>query len=170
MKGWKNTYAKLQGAKMISHLRAIFEKGNTKGSDTRDRASEDDIRMATCALLLELSHIDGKFSERERDLIIDILQRKYGLDQNKTVSLMEAARSELKDSIDLWQFTNLINENYTIEEKIGVIEMVWRIAYRDHVLDKHEDYLLHKLAKLLHLSHNKLIDAKMKVLKENACT
>ena len=60
-----------------------------------------------------------------------------------------------------------VNENYSIEEKIGVIEMVWRIAYSDHLLGRHEDYLLHKLAKLLHLSHNKLIDAKMKVLKEN---
>ena len=152
---------------MINHLKAIFERRNTKDS-TRDSASSDEIRIATCALLLELSHIDGKFSERERGLIVDILQEKYGLDPDKTASLMDAARAELEDSIDLWQFTNLINQNYSIEEKIGVIEMVWRIAYSDHVLDKHEDYLLHKLANLLHLSHDKLIDAKMKVLKENA--
>lgn len=161
--------SKPRGVKMINHLKAIFEKRNTEGPK-RDNASSDDIRMATCALLLELSHIDGEFSETERDLIMDIFQRDYKLDQAKTVSLMEAARSELDDSIDLWQFTNLINENYSIEEKIGVIEMVWRIAYNDHVLDKHEDYLLHKLAKLLHLSHDKLIDAKMKVLKETACS
>lgn len=154
---------------MFNHLKAFFEKRNANGSTTRDSASPDDIRMATCALLLEISHVDGKFSETEKDLIMDIFQRKYGLDQGKAVSLMEAARAELEESIDLWQFTNLINQNYSIEEKIGVIEMVWRIAYSDHVLDKHEDYLLHKLASLLHLSHDKLIDAKMKVQKENAC-
>jgi uncharacterized tellurite resistance protein B-like protein len=152
---------------MFTHLKAIFEKRNSEGS-TRKDPSSDDIRMATCALLLEMSHIDGKFSETERSLIIEVFHKDYGLDRKKTIHLMEAAQAELDDSIDLWQFTNLINENYSIEEKIGVIEMLLRIAYSDHVMDKHEDYLLHKLATLLHLSHDKLIDAKMKVLKENA--
>lgn len=155
---------------MLNRLKTFFEKCETKDGADGVTGSSRDIRVATCALLLELSHIDGEFSEAERHLIIDIFQNKYGLEQDQTARLMNAARAELEKSTDLWQFTNLINQNYTIEEKIGIIEMVWRIAYRDYVLDKHEDYLLHKLARLLHLSHNKLIDAKLKVLKENACT
>ena len=77
---------------------------------------------------------------------------------------MEAAKEELEGSIDLWRFTSLINENYTMAEKIEVIEEIWRIAYADGHLDKHEDYLVHKMADLLRLTHKQLIDAKLRAL------
>jgi uncharacterized tellurite resistance protein B-like protein len=48
-----------------------------------------------------------------------------------------------------------------------VIETVWRVVYSDGILDKHEDYLVHKLADLLHLKHSELIDAKLKILRGN---
>ncbi len=79
-------------------------------------------------------------------------------------ALIESANKELEKSIDLWQFTNLINQNYSKEEKLQIIETVWKIVYTDGRLDKHEDYLIHKLAKLLRLSHKELIDAKLKVI------
>ena len=81
------------------------------------------------------------------------------------VALLEASHEELKGRIDLWQFTNLINQNYSMEEKVRIIEAIWRVAYTDGKLDKHEDYLVHKLAKLLRLSHKQLIEAKVKVKK-----
>ena len=74
---------------------------------------------------------------------------------------------ELKGSIDLWQFTNLINQNYSLEEKIRIIEMVWKIAYADGKLDKHEDYFLHKLSNLLRLTQKQLIEAKLKILNDS---
>ena len=82
--------------------------------------------------------------------------------------LIQATEEELKGSIDLWKFTNLINQNYSIEEKKQIIEMVWRVAYADGRLDKHEDYLVHKLAKLLRLTHKQLIDAKLKIIRNRA--
>ena len=78
--------------------------------------------------------------------------------------MIESSESELEKSIDLWKFTNLINQNYTLEEKLKVIETVWEVAYSDGELEKHEDYLVHKVATLLRLSHKQLIDAKLKVL------
>ena len=49
-----------------------------------------------------------------------------------------------------------------LEEKLRLIETIWKIAYTDGKLDKHEDYLVHKLAKLLRLTHKQLIEAKIK--------
>ena len=77
--------------------------------------------------------------------------------------MFEASKEELNNSVDLWQFTNLINKNYTSKEKIRIIETIWRIAYTDGLLDKHEDYLARKLVSLLRLTHKQLIDAKLKV-------
>lgn len=87
------------------------------------------------------------------------------MDDEYVTEIIETADKELKGSLDLWQFTNLINHNYTEEEKIKIIEMIWHIAYTDGRLDKHEDFLVHKLANLLRLTHRQLIDAKVKVRK-----
>ena len=77
---------------------------------------------------------------------------------------MKSSKKELDGSIDLWQFTNLINENYSLEEKLDVLKMVWEIAYADGKLDCHEDYLVHKFANLLRLNHKQLINVKLEVL------
>ncbi|MBW2636324.1 MAG: TerB family tellurite resistance protein [Deltaproteobacteria bacterium] len=149
---------------MIDMVKKFFGK---RGGEKRGEKKESfhDIRIATLALLLEMSQIDGHFSDSERDSIVAILKKDYQVSDEEAESLIESAESELKGSLDLWQFSNLINQNYTPKEKTGIIEMVWRIAYTDGRLDKHEDFLVHKLADLLHLSHSKLIDAKVRVRK-----
>jgi uncharacterized tellurite resistance protein B-like protein len=44
---------------------------------------------------------------------------------------------------------------------------VWRVIYADGKLDKHEDYLVKKIAHLLNLRHREMIDAKLRVLGRN---
>jgi len=150
---------------MIDLVKKFFGKSSQDNSSNQRRQTTHDIRIATCALLLEMSNIDGEFSELERENIISILKRDFDLSDEYAAALLEASKEELKGSIDLWQFTNLINQNYSLEEKIWLIETVWDIVYTDGKLDKHEDYLVHKLAELLHLTHKQLIEAKLKVKK-----
>ncbi|MCB2171061.1 MAG: TerB family tellurite resistance protein [Deltaproteobacteria bacterium] len=78
--------------------------------------------------------------------------------------LEKEAEEGIRKSVDLWQFANLINEHYSIEEKLDVIELLWRIVFVDGKMNRYEDYLMHKLTKLLRLSDTQLIDAKLKVM------
>jgi|WetSurMetagenome_2_1015567.scaffolds.fasta_scaffold21198_2 uncharacterized tellurite resistance protein B-like protein len=122
------------------------------------------LHIATCAILLEISKIDGEFSESERKNITDIFKNKYHLDDNEISCLIEASEEELEKSIDLWQFTNQVNINYPRDEKLQIVETIWQLVYADGKLDCHEDYLMHKLSELLNISHNDLMDAKIKTL------
>ena len=126
-----------------------------------DRAER--IQVATCALLLEVANSDDEFSDIERDNIVQILEKDFELSDEYAKELMELSDKEREESIDLWHFTNLINEHYSIEEKIRIIEMVWKVIYADGKLDKYEDHLAYKLSQLLRLEHKHLIDAKLKV-------
>ncbi|MBW2109303.1 MAG: TerB family tellurite resistance protein [Deltaproteobacteria bacterium] len=148
---------------MIDLLKKIFGKKAEDGKN-HTRASEHDIQVATGALLLEMAHMDGEFSDAEQESILSILRRDHGLDAQTAAALLEASREARKNNVDLWPLTNLINQNYSREEKRRVIETVWKVAYADGKLDMHEDYLMHKLANLLRLTHKELIDAKLKVL------
>ena len=149
---------------MIDLLKKFFIKTTDEKSAGKSAETSHDGRIATCALLLEMANIDGKFSELEKESIVEVLKNDYQLSVEHASALMKAAEDELEKSIDLWQFAKLINQNYSTEEKIKVIETVWQVIYTDGILDKHEDYLVHKLAKLLRLSHKQLIDTKLRVL------
>ena len=148
---------------MIDSLKKFFGRSSDWTVDRRETALHD-IQIATCALLLEMATIDGEFNASEKERIISILKMNYSLSDEDATVLIEAADEELKKSIDMWQFTNFINQNYSKDEKKQVIETVWQVIYADGRLDKHEDYLVHKLAKLLRLSHKELIDAKLKII------
>ena len=138
----------------------FFGKTVDKSSESVDK--EHDLRVATCAVMLEIANIDGEFSDGERERIVSFLESHFGLSSEIANELIEKAGKELESSIDLWSFTNRINQNYNREEKIGIVEMIWEIVFADDYLDKHEDYLMKKLGNLLRLSHKDLMDAKMK--------
>ena len=146
---------------MIDLIKKII---GSKEVDSEEKTDNGDINLATCALLLELANIDGEFSKEEKDNITVIFKTKYALSEEEIKELIKSSEEELKKSIDLWQFTNVINQNYSLDEKLKVIDTVWEVAYSDGRLEQHEDYLAHKVATLLRLSHKQLIDSKLKVL------
>ncbi len=116
-------------------------------------------RIAACALFLEMARIDEKFTEAERHTILSIVQERYGLSGEQADALVAEADKELEESVDLWQFARLINENYSTDEKIEIIETLWRMVFVDGKMDRYEHYLMNKLKNLLRLSHDQLIAA-----------
>ena len=133
-------------------------------SKTVNQKPHHDVLVAVCALFVEMARIDETFTPLEMKTILSILHEKYGLSQEYARAIVEEAERELEDSVDLWQFSNLINENYSTEEKVEVIETLWRIVYVDGKMDRYEHYLMQKLSNLLRLSHEQLIAAKLKVI------
>jgi len=152
---------------MIDIVKKFFDKSEKEVSSGKEKDKQHDIRIAACALFIEMSNVDGEFTKSERGNIISILKRDYHLSDEDADALIEASDDELKKSIDLWKFATLINRNYSIDEKIQLIKTIWRVAYTDGRLDKHEDYLVHKLANLLQLTHKQLIEAKLNATKEH---
>jgi len=123
-------------------------------------------RVATCVLLLEVAGADDEFSPQECERIVEILRSRFELSQEDAEGLIRVAQDRRAESFDLWKFTNMVNEACRTDEKRQIIEEIWRVIYADQQLDPHEDYLVHKLAKLLNLTHPQLIKAKVKVLDE----
>jgi uncharacterized tellurite resistance protein B-like protein len=146
---------------MLDMMKRFFGKTDANEKDS-GASSEHNIRVATCALFLELACIDEKFTPAETQGILGILKERYGLSTEHANALMAEADREREESVDLWQFANLINQNYTNEEKIEVIETLWEIVYIDSHMNKYERYLMNKLGNLLRLEHRQLIDAKLK--------
>ena len=149
---------------MLDIVKRFFSKTATEPPKNADPPTEHDVRIAACALFVEMARIDEKFTEEEMDTILSIVQERYGLSREYADALVAEADKELDKSVDLWQFARLINENYSTDEKIEIIETLWRMVFVDGKMDRYEHYLMNKLKNLLRLSHDQLIAAKLKVL------
>jgi uncharacterized tellurite resistance protein B-like protein len=75
---------------------------------------------------------------------------------------MQIADRIREQSIDLWRFTDIINREVTDGEKQRIIELLWEVVYTDGRLDRYEDHLLHKLCRVLRVSHADMIRAKIR--------
>lgn len=151
---------------MIDMVKRFFGKSPSKDSAANQTTASHDVHVAVCALCIEIARIDEQFTPEELEAVLSILKAKYQLSTEHAEALIATADNALEDSVDLWQFAQLINENYSPDEKIAIIEILWQIVYVDGKMDEHEHYLMNKLSTLLRLSHNQLIDAKLKVLKK----
>lgn len=127
---------------------------------------QDRIQLAVAVLLVEMAHADKFFEPLERKLIHDQLRQKFSLSREAAEELIEAAEAARHESFDLHQFTRLINDHFSRDEKLEVMETLWRIVYADGELDKYEDAMARQLTALLRLSPRDVIDLKVKVLDE----
>ena len=148
---------------MLDVIKGFFNNLVAQHDDPENQRSAEEIRVATCALFLEMAHIDETFSKAEVETILAILKDRFGLTGEQAEALMAEAEAELEESVDLWQFAHLINAHYSNAEKLSIIETLWQIVFVDGKMDKYENYLMHKVANLLRFSHSQLMDAKIKV-------
>lgn len=147
---------------MLKRFAELF----TGGARTEPEQETQRVHLATCVVLLEAASIDDEFTDEEKDHIVKVLQQRFSLTPEEVEELMEEAHQIRAESHDLFRFTTQINQNFSVPEKIEILEEVWRIIYSDGALDGHEDHFAHKLRNLLNLNHPQMIEAKLKILEE----
>jgi len=108
---------------------------------------------------------DGKVSEDERMTVMQTIRSKFNLTDDETKSLKELAKEKIRKATDYYEFTSLINKGLSYERKVDIIGHLWGIALSDRHLDKHEEYMVRKIADLLYVEHKDFIEAKLKIKK-----
>jgi uncharacterized tellurite resistance protein B-like protein len=121
------------------------------GDASSSLPAADPLRLAACALLVELARADGEFSEVERAHIGDILVREFQVTPPGARELMTAADESLREAVDLHQFTAVINARYGVAERGGLAELLWGVVDADGVLSQHEAALIRRMGGLLDL-------------------
>lgn len=126
----------------------------------------DMLAMATCVILLEAAWADQEFTDEERSHILQVMQQRFELEKDEAEQLIRQAMAVHGEITSLFRFTSRLNDAFSPDEKISMLEEVWRIIYSDGVLNDHEDHLAHQLRNMLNLNHKQFIQAKLKVLEE----
>jgi uncharacterized tellurite resistance protein B-like protein len=149
---------------MLRALRTFFDQHiATQPNDTPAEA-EKRAQVAAAVLLVEVARADQTFSAAERDTVLGSVQRKFGLSSEQAQQLITLAESQSQSAHDLFQFTSRIDASFSLDQKLRLMEELWRAAYSDGKLHEHEEHLIRRVADLLHLSHSQFIGAKLRVI------
>lgn len=151
---------------MVVSIKKFFEKYIQPASGGTGNVSEHAIQVATAALLVEMMKIDGQVREDERKAVIKTIQSKFNLTDDETKSLKELAKKKIEKATDYYEFTSLIHKGLSYEQKVEIIEHLWEIAFTDKHLDKHEEYMVRKIADLIYVEHKDFIEAKLRIKKK----
>ena len=147
---------------MLEAIRRFVSEHLT-GSDSDDfpaPAGRRPVEIAACALLLELAHADGEFTEEEQRHIERTVIRHFGLDNATAAELVRLAEAERAESLDHFQFTRLIAAEYDLGQKMVLAETMWGVILADGRLSDHETHLVRKLASLMQLEPAYLAQAR----------
>lgn len=143
---------------MLARFRDFFQ---TQLQDaTSQPLDEKQKRLACAALLIEVAVIDNEFDSDELASVKRILHREFEVPDEELDELVAMAQHECSESTSMYEFTQLVNQHCSFEEKFDLIAHMWRIAYADGDLDKYEEYIIRKVADLIHLGHGEFIRAK----------
>lgn len=118
------------------------------------------VQVAAAALLLELAHADGEFSDAERSHVRGAIGRHFALDAATTEELLTLAAAERAEAIDHFQFTRVVNEQFSLAQKMVLAEVMWGVILADGTIADHEAYLVRKIANLLQLEPGFLAQAR----------
>lgn len=128
-----------------------------------------EVHLASAALMFEVIRSDHQIKPEEIQNFRQKLTSMLNLSADEIEDVVRLAEDEADAATSLYQFTAKITKHFGPEQRIGLIENLWRMAYADNELDKYEDYTIRKVANLIHVStadtayaHRKARDEKRK--------
>ena len=140
---------------MFKLLKKIFKK------ESQEKETISDINLAAAIILIEVSYSDFEIKDVEVEKIIKFFEKDLNLSKEKAIWLNNEAQNLHKDTNCLRKYIKLINENYTKEEKMKLINIAWKIARADDEIDKYEEHRIRKISELLYLDHADFIKEKI---------
>jgi len=151
---------------VLTKIKLFFSQELALNDSSNTDAGEQDsaLQLAAAALLIELSRADYKQDKSEQISIENALQDCFKLEPAQLEQLIALAEEENKDATSLYQFTSLIKDNYSSDQRFKLVKMLWEVAVADGEISKYEDHLIRKVADLIYLSHSQFIKAKLDVI------
>ena len=132
---------------MFDKLKSIFDK-----KIEEENEQFDTVQIAISTLMIQTAVYDGIFDEKEKSEILELIKKYFELTEDQKLSLFKIAMKVNDNSNDMQLFTRVLNTNLSEDEKLNIIEMLWKIIISDGHIDDYENALIRKISGLLYIS------------------
>lgn len=142
---------------LLKALKTLFETPENENQQSREQR----MHTAAAALLIETARADFTQDGEEEAALTQLLINNLSLTQAGVKKLVEQAGRQVDEATSLYEFTREINDHYSAQEKLDLIEMMWKVAYADGRIDKYEEHLIRQVAELTYVPHPAYIRCKL---------
>ena len=127
---------------MIKFFKNLF---NNKNASNELPSKEDfDIHSTSLVLAYEVARSDGEIDINE----IEYLKSLIDDSECKDVILNQLEEFS-ENNASFYNLIKDINNNCSIDQKEGIIRMLWDVAYSDEFLEVHEERIIRRIADLI---------------------
>ena len=128
----------------------------------KEKISTNEESINIACLLIHAAKIDENYTSEEREIVKKTVKKLYPDSNNLDDVILKAEQKE-NDSNHIQEFTRDV-KSLSMENKIIIVETLWRIILSDGKSDIYENNLMRRLAGLLYLDDKIIGETKMKVL------
>ena len=136
---------------------SFFKKKKvTANKETKDF----DIELTAAVLAYEIARSDGDITKDELEVLMEEIEKiaiTVGKDKLEILRMIEIYSA---DSVSFHNFIRDINEDYSKENKLLLLEFLWRTAYADGRLDVDEERLVRRVADLINIKDIEVLKIK----------
>ena len=105
---------------------------------------------------------DYDLGGEERSMIQQLVREQFDLSDEEASALATLAQEQVRESTGLHGFTSMINQHWSEQQRLDLVEQMWRVVYADGRLDDHELHLMRKIQRLLHIPQKDFVSAKLR--------
>ena len=131
-------------------------------SKDKEKTSTNEESINIACLLIHAAKIDENYTTEEREIVKKTVKKLYPDSNNLDDVILKAEQKE-NDSNHIQEFTRDV-KSLSMENKIIIVETLWRIILSDGKSDIYENNLMRRLAGLLYLDDKIMGETKVKVL------
>ena len=138
-----------------------FFKKNKEDSKNINKTSFE-IELTASVLAYEVARSDGDISKDELKILLNEIKKissDVGKSKNEILDIIEVYS---KNSVSFYEFIEDINNEYTKDEKLSLIQFLWDVAYADKILELNEERLVRRIADLIKIKDIEVLRLKNK--------
>jgi uncharacterized tellurite resistance protein B-like protein len=124
------------------------------------------IENALSILLVDIARADDEFTGNEISVITSLMKKYFNIDDEGIKTLIQAAEEYFKREDSIYEYTVVINESFSNENKYELLRDLWRLAFADKKMDVYEESMVKKIGGLLDVDYQAIINAKLYVKEE----
>ena len=118
------------------------------------------LKLIALCLAFEVANADNDIDVREMDLILQKIKESIDVSGLSEKEIFDVIQEESDKRVSFYDMINDINKSLDKKEKIGVLKMLWEIAYADKVLDVNEERIIRRSAEMLGIKPSIVLQTK----------
>lgn len=146
---------------MLTDFRSFFSERLTPQNASMKSGEQHEVRFAAAALLVVCARADFVEHPEEQSTIIRLLEKTFSLSMGMLDELLDLIDPDAAVT-DLQDLTQLVNQYYSKEDKLVLVENLWRVAFADGRLDRFEEQYVARVAFMIGVKEDEVKAARLR--------